>query len=398
MATRTRKKNGEGNITKLSDNTYKVRLVYTSADGRRKDRQKRAKTLPEAERILEQFQREAEQIKKASTASIDVITLEEYVKTIFLPWKAKYLKPQSYRRIESTFIHHIFPLYGLSPLPKITSVKIQDYLEQMQRDGFSHSSVKKVHDAYSGLFRFAVNVRRDIPPQDNPTLGVMMIPEKQFTKKEIKWMTQTEISTFAKEASRLFKTGNPVYKYGTAFLFLLSTGLREAELRALNKSDVDLKNRLLYVGKSVNTVARKRIDGSNAYTKELTTPKTENSVRYVPLSEEAVSFAEEILSEFTMSDLFIHNKNGTILDSGTLHKQFNSVLRNAGLEERGLHTLRHSFVSAMYKNHVDIITIAEIIGDTPETVRKTYLHLDKAIKMQALQNINIVGTMDNNTQ
>ena len=81
----TRKKNGEGNITKVKDGTYKVRLVYLSVDGRRKDRQRRAKSLPKAEKILLQLRREAEQAQRAITEGIDKMTIEQYVKKLFLP-------------------------------------------------------------------------------------------------------------------------------------------------------------------------------------------------------------------------------------------------------------------------------------------------------------------------
>lgn len=304
----------------------------------------------------------------------------------------KYLKPQSYRRVESTFVHHILPKHGQLSMQKLTTVMIESFLEELHEKGFSHSTVKKVHDGYKSLYKFAVTVRKDIHPEDNPTLGVRMIPEKKFHRKDIKWLTEEKICIFAEEAARRFKTGSQAYKYGSVFLFLMNTGLREGELRALNKADIDLENRLMLIDKSVNLVVEKRDDGTNAYSKELTTPKTRNSVRYVPLNDEAVFYARQILDTFTKSDLFVHNEKGNLLDSGTLHKQFNSILRNACLEERGLHTLRHTFVSALYRNGIDIVTIAEIIGDTAETVKKTYLHLDNATKMKALQTVNIISS------
>lgn len=387
-----KRKNGEGSIVQFKDGTYKVRLMYKTPDGRTKDRQKRAKTLAEAEAYLEKFRREAEQANRVSTSGIDNVTLQQYVEELFLPWKMKYLKPQSYRRVESIFTHHIFAKHGDVAMVKLTGGQIEEFLEELHADGLSHSTVKKVHDGYKSLYKFAVNVKKDIHPEDDPTTGVRMIPEKYFVKNDIKWLTAEEICAFANEATRKFKTGAPVYKYGSVFLFTLNTGLREGELRALHKEDIDLKNRVIYIGKSVNVVAEKRDNGSNAYHKELTTPKTRNSIRYVPLNDEAVKYAEKILADFPSGELFIYSNAGKLVDSGTLYKQFKSIMRNAGLDERGIHTLRHTFVSVMYKNGIDVMTIAEIIGDTPETVRKTYLHIDKSTKMQAVQTVNIVSS------
>lgn len=384
-----RNKLNEGNIVLSKDGTYNVRLVYLASDGTRKDRRKKATTREEAETYLAQFKKEAKQAKKATTAGVEKITIEDYVTNYFLPWKLKYLKPQSYRRLESTFTHYIFNKHGKITLTKLKTKQIDSFIEELHKAGLSHSTVKKVHDAYKGLYKFAVNVKKDIHPEDNPTTGIMMIPEKKFVRNEIKWFTEEDIYSFAVEASRKYKTGLPVYKYGSVFLFVLNTGLREGELRALNKADIDLEERIMLINKSVNVVTEKLPDGSNLYRKEITTPKTMNSIRYVPLNDEAVKYAKEINQIFSEEDLFVYNGNGNLLDPGTLHKQFKMILRNAGLEERGLHTLRHGFVSALYKSGTDVMTIAEIIGDTPETVRKTYLHIDKATKMKAVQITNV---------
>ena len=137
------------------------------------------------------------------------------------------------------------------------------------------------------MFHFAVNVRRDIDAADNPMNAVNMISENKFEHSEVRWFTPDEITRFASEAERKFRNGNVVYKYGLVYLFLMNTGLREGEVCALNKSDIDFDNKLIHITKGVNTMATKRPDGTNAYSLEVATPKTRNSIRYVPMNEEA---------------------------------------------------------------------------------------------------------------
>lgn len=246
------------------------------------------------------------------------------------------------------------------------------------------------------MFRFAINIRRDISPEDNPMNAVHMISEHEFETKEVRWFSPQEISLFASEAGRTFKNGTDVYRYGLVYLFLLNTGLREGEVCALDKNDIDFENKLIRVTKGINTKTVKRPDGSNAYSLEVTTPKTKNSVRYVPLDGEAEKYAEMILQRFPKGERFIYNATNKNVRPDTLYKQFNSILNHAGLEGQcGLHTLGHTFVSALFEHGVDIYTIAEIIGDTVDTVVKTYLHLYKSRKAKAVKFINVIESSKN---
>lgn len=103
-----------------------------------------------------------------------------------------------------------------------------------------------------------------------------------------------------------------------------------------------------------------------------------------------------ILQRFPKGERFIYNATNKIVRPDTLYKQFNSILNHAGLEGQcGLHTLRHTFVSALFEHGVDIYTIAEIIGDTVDTVVKTYLHLYKSRKAKAVKFINVIESSKN---
>ncbi len=387
------KKKSNGTITLLDDGTYLVRLKYKDAAGRPNDKKRKARTRTEAEKLLRQLNNEADREKKAVSLDVSRMSMETYLKTIFMPFKSN-LKMQSYRRLESTIETHIIPYHGMKIWHQVTAYEISALLEKMYNEGYSHSSIKKVYDAYSGMYRMAVLVRRDMAPADNPMNIVHMIPRHQFAQTEAKWLMPDELVQFAEEADRRFKTGTPVYKYGKVYLFMASTGMREGEVCALEKSDFDFGHHLLRVNKGINTKVEKRIDGSNEYSIIVASPKTSNSVRLIPMNEQAEMYAREIMEEFPDGRLFIYNTNNDIVRPDTLYKQFQSVLKNAGLikqdESCGMHMMRHTFVSSLFENGTDINTIAEIIGDTPDTVSKTYLHLSQARKARAVRFTNVI--------
>lgn len=388
-----------GSITQVDDGSFRVRLKYSNAQGKTVDRKKKASSRTEAERILRMLKKEAENaLRKECFLEEDIyrLSVEKYFREFFLPYKSN-LKSQSYRRLESTVETHILPYHGMKIWTQLTSEEISSLLKKMFDEGMSHSSIKKVYDAYSAMFRFAVNIRRDIDSADNPMNAVNMIAEHKFIPSEVRWFNPEEIAAFAEEAGRTFSTGMSVYKYGAVYLFLINTGLREGEVCALNKEDIDFKNRIIRVTKGINTKTEKRPDGTNKYSVVVTTPKTKNSIRYVPMNEEAEYFAKKILTDFPEGKLFIYSGSNSLVRPDVLYKQFNNIMQHAGLGGKcGMHTLRHTFVSALFENNVDIYTIAEIIGDTVETVVKTYLHLYKSRKAKAVQFVNVIKSSNEN--
>lgn len=389
-----RNKKGMGSIIKTPSGSYRAELKYTDQYGCKQKFQQTVSTEAKAQKLLEKFRRDVKRAKKAQTQDVNLYSIERYFREIYLPYKEATLKPQSYRRIESTVESHIIPAHGLRIFSQLKTEDVQKLLSQMNEDGLSHSSIKKVYDAYNNMFKYAIDVRLDLAAEDNPMRGVIMPSINNFEVKEIKPFTPEEITLFAKEAMRRFKTGAPVYKYGHAFVFLLNTGLRESEFCALNKDDVDFEQNLINVTKSVYTATKKDSNGINRYTAKIGTPKTRNSIRYVPMNEEAADCAKTLLEEFPKTKYLISSTKRTFVRTDTLSKQFSSILEHAGLEKRGIHSLRHTFVSVLFEKGVDTHTIAEIIGDTEDTVKKTYLHLYKARKAKAVQGINIIATSE----
>lgn len=382
-----RNKRGMGSITKNPSGTYRVELKFTDMYGNKQKFQQTVPTESKAKKLLEKFRRDVKRAKKAQTQDVNNYSIERYFREIYLPYKESTLKPQSYRRIESTVDSHIIPAHGLKIFSQLKSDDIQKLLSQMDENGLSYSSIKKVYDTYNNMFKYAIDVRLDLSAEDNPMRGVIMPSIKKFQVKEIRPFTPEEITLFAAEAMRRFKTGAPVYKYGHAFVFLLNTGLRESEFCALNKDDIDFDQNLIKVTKSVYTATKKASNGTNKYTAKIGTPKTRNSVRYVPMSAEAAACARTLMQEFPKTKYLVYSNSGAFVRPDTLSKQFASILEHSGLEKRGIHSLRHTFVSVLFEKGVDIPTIAEIAGDTEETIKKTYLHLYKSRKARAVQGL-----------
>ena len=133
------------------------------------------------------------------------------------------------------------------------------------------------------------------------------------------------------------------------FLMLLNTGLRFAELAGIDIGDIDIKNRVLTVKQ-------------NFYRGALSTTKTPESVREIPLNDTAYSIVlkhyklgARALPLFTGSRGNRLNYRSCLL---TLHR----VCDRAGLPHCGLHVLRHTFATELLRQGVQLKVISELLG------------------------------------
>ena len=89
--------------------------------------------------------------------------------------------------------------------------------------------------------------------------------------------------------------------------------------------------------------------------------KTASSKRIVPLNETAVQAIIELRNEryFGEDAPLIPDADGNFTRPLNLRKRFSSILDAAGIEKKGLHSLRHPYVKPKTKK---FITFFEVFG------------------------------------
>ncbi len=390
MAKVERRKKGEGTVVKRGEKFY-AELKYTDPFTYEKTCQRGSlrATKKEAEADLKRLKEERDNLIESQNYNTQNMSVEDYYRKVFLPYKKEIVKGQTYKREESTIMTHIIPYLGTKPLKTLTSMDIQNRIKQMSKTA-SYSGTIKLYNSFNSMFTFA-ETNGDVT--QNPMKRVPRPREDKFQKEEQKWLRPEEVRRFAEAATTRTHNGELLYKYGHFYLFILNCGMREGEGAALLKSDIDFKKRTVSITKSLNIVKK---DAENAekgyiYTVEISTPKNANSVRVVPLNDEAINYANLIMKEFPEGDKFIYSSTGEYVRPDILIKQFQKILQRAQIDKMGLHALRHTFVSVLFENDIDIYTIASLIGDEVSTVQRTYLHLYKERKARAVDATNVVA-------
>ena len=177
------------------------------------------------------------------------------------------------------------------------------------------------------------------------------------------------------EVQILLKNANEFYRLYLAIGFY--TGLRTGEILGLMHGDIDLKRRVISIKRSIS-------DG------ELSSPKTEKSIREVPILDDLVPY----LKSLKKKALWIFPKeDGSYLKgtNGNHYREWCKLLDTCNISYRKLYTTRHTFIVSMLKySDLSILEIAQMAGHTTtqmiiqnygKYIKGEHLKIDKSLKL-----------------
>lgn len=145
--------------------------------------------------------------------------------------------------------------------------------------------------------------------------------------------------------------------YKTAFLGLLLTGLRFAELANLKWKHVNLYKKILIVESDGNFRT-----------------KTKNSERVVPISDYLFEILEDLKCN-DKEDYVFRTPNGKQLRERRLLERCKVIAKRAGIFSNAtLHKFRHTFATFLILNGVQIQNIKELLGHSTIVQTEIYAH------------------------
>jgi cellulose biosynthesis protein BcsQ len=190
------------------------------------------------------------------------------------------------------------------------------------------------------------------------------------------------------EQNRFFEAARDSRLYN-AFLISVDTGLRTGELLALEWGDIDFAQKYISVTKGLAVVNDRSPDRK---TKTITivqdSPKTETSVRLVPLTNRSYKLLLDMYKNRT-SNIVFPSENNTHIGPRNYIRTFHKILAKAGLPKCGPHVLRHTFVTRCFENDVSSKVISELVGHAKLShTMDIYTHVAFRIKRDAVEALN----------
>lgn len=267
------------------------------------------------------------------------------------------LKYNTYLTKEHIIKTKIVPYFENKTLSDINTTDIMQWQNEIlqMRDsdgkGYSPTYLKTISAQMSAIFNHA---SRYYDLKNNPCKKVGNMGKKKG--KEMLFWTRDEFFQFIETMK-----SKPLSYY--AFELLFWTGIREGELLALTKEDIDLERKILHIRKSYQRLEKKDI---------ITDPKTEKSIRDINLPD---FLCDELEDYFGM--LYKCKDDTRLFEVSKHYLQYEMKrgCKESGVKKIRIHDLRHSHVAYLIELGFSPVEIAERMGHESISVTYTYSHL-----------------------
>lgn len=171
-------------------------------------------------------------------------------------------------------------------------------------------------------------------------------------------------------------------------IICLYTGLRIGEVLALEWKDVDFKKGILKIEKTC--YFDKDYDGK--YKRIIDTAKTESSNRIIPIPKTLLEILKERRKNSDCE--FIVCNNGKPVPLRSYQNSFTLILKKLKIQDKSLHSLRHTFATRALEAGMDVKTLADILGHKNPTVTlNRYAHSMLEHKTHMMNKLNKLFTI-----
>lgn len=333
---------GKG-ITQQKDGYYVAR--YTNASGKRIS--KRFVQITDCQRWLVN---ELHKQKPNSAKIAPDMLMDEWFAVWFIQ-KKREVKQQTAEAIERNYRLHIHPLLGDMLLQDIKPIHCQQALNIMADDGAKSSSIDHTKSLIRDMLNSAMDndliMKNPCGRSVKSNIGVKSPPRDALTIEEHKLLLE-------------YVAGR---KMELPIRFDLQTGLRVGELTGLQWDDVDWKNKTI-------TIKRNLWLDWKTHEWRVDTPKTEASVRTIPLTQEAIRILklqkvrnQQIkVCSIEWSPYIFLDQFGRPIDRYRYSSALETITKKANIRKISMHILRHTFATRCIEGGMKPKVLQTIMG------------------------------------
>lgn len=366
------------NIYKRKDGRWEGRYVKYKKNGRTIFGAVFAKTYREARKKLARARyewNEGIRTTKKDHCKLGAVC-DEWLKD-----SGAFLKESTIAIYRGYLERYILPAFGKTNMSDITNDILSDFciclMENGGADGqgLSPKTVSEIFRVMKQLRKFAA--LRGIAV--GYTVEYMHFRQKATQLRVFSQLEQKKLHEYLDGSKKRSHIG---------ILLCLATGLRLGELCALTWRDISLYEKKLYVRHTLQRVRNNEEDGNRTRVVVMP-PKSESSIRTIPLTDEICS----VIAPFWQPGTYFLTGDATkFMESRTMQNHFKAVLRATGIEDANFHALRHTFATRCVEAGVDIKCLSELLGhSTVHVTLDRYVHPTLSLKRQNMEKLVSLG-------
>lgn len=308
-------------------------------------------------------------------------------------YKKDNIRPTTYSSYEYIVRVHIKPNLGKAYLKELKPEQVQRFYNERKASGLSSRTVRYIHTVLHEALEQAVK---------NNLIVRNVCKSTTLPKQE-----KREMRVLSVEEQNRFMDALSANKMGIAFKLFLASGMRRGELLGLNWKNVDLKEGVIRVTRSLS---RTKVNFDNESKENKTAiliqkPKTKKGERTIPLFSSIISDLKEHkaaekekfinlgwddikIKQHFKDGLVFTNELGGHIEPRNLTRKFYSLVKAAGIPKANLHSLRHSFATRLLEMGVSPKVVQEILGHSTITLTlDTYSHVMPELKKDAVDKL-----------
>lgn len=367
------------NIRKRQDKRWEGRYIesYDEVTGKARYRSVYAGAYGEVKKKMA-AEKEKGKAAKAKICKGEAVLL----KTILRQWlegmKLR-IRPQTHGKYHHLIEKHLIPKLGDITVQNLTTSVIHQFLDQQSQSG----RLNGPGGIAAGTLRTMVYIIRsslDFAAGEGlcTPLGGKIIQPPAVT---------AEVVALTMEEQRQLEEylWDDPDRSRQGILLCLYTGLRLGEICGLTWEDIDLKERVLRIRRSVQRVGYPEGAYGNMRTElSIGRPKSASSVREIPLPSflaSLLNLTSEEEERAAMRECYFLTGTGKAMEPRTYQYRFKGYLKAAGLPPVKFHVLRHTFATRCLNSGADVKSLSEILGHSNAHITlDRYVHSSLQVK------------------
>lgn len=277
------------------------------------------------------------------------------------------IKESTLSNYQSKFEKHIFPKFGDVPCANLTAGKINTFINQKLTEGLSANYIRDIFTVFKMMLKYAQE-------EYGFKLSLKNVVLPKAERKQVEKINEKE----QKMLVSYLKANMSLTAFG--ILLSLFMGLRIGELCGLKWEDVDFKDRILHIRRTVQRISS--INGNRKTKIVISSPKSATSFRDIVIPDALMKYFEMFRDE---ANNYIVSGTDKPVEPRTMQYRYKKILRTANVEDHNYHKLRHTFATNSAEKGFNVKALSTVLGHSNVTLTlNRYVHPDLAYERRLM--------------